>query len=95
MSLHAFNGAYNSLKRVSCENVETPEWETTEITMESQNVGAGRDLGSPHNPLEFFLHPTHTVDRCLTADVLSRLGDRMFVPSPVPGALSRQPTFVK
>lgn len=59
VSLHAFNRAYNSLKRASCENVETPEWETTEITTESQNVGAGRSLGSPHNPLDFFTPDTY------------------------------------
>lgn len=41
VTLHAYNGACNSVKQVPCENVETPERETTEITMESQMLEVG------------------------------------------------------
>lgn len=37
-SLHACNGAH-------CETVETPGWETMEMTMESQNFEARNNLG--------------------------------------------------
>lgn len=57
VTLHALNGAYDSQKRAPCENVETLEWETTEITMESQNVRGWRDLGFHHNPLDLFITP--------------------------------------
>lgn len=65
VTLHALNGAYDSQKRAPCENVETLEWETTEITMESQNVRGWRTLGFITILWTSSSHLAYIVIRCL------------------------------
>lgn len=54
VSLHASDGTHNTLKEPPCENVETSEWKQQK-SLQNQTFGAGRGLGSPHNPLDFFI----------------------------------------